>query len=130
VEKRNSTNRTRRWRNANPGRHNTYMRRYRNTPIYMMLNDEDEIWFEKDPRKRKLVKQATPRWADADAIRNVYKKCEELNQRYPRVGFVVHHIIPISHPVICGLHVDGNLKVVSKAVKKVLGRKFSSKLIE
>lgn len=100
------------------------MRKYRNPSIREMLEDPEEIWFERDARKRRLLKQATPEWVDRIAIREIYEKCELLNQRYPGTGFVVHHMIPISHPRACGLHVPENLKIVSRSVKKGLGRKL------
>lgn len=106
------------------------MREYRDASITSMLEDPDEIWFEKEPRKRKALKQATPTWADREEIRRIYEKCDELNQRYPGTGFVVHHVIPISHRQVCGLHVPENLKVVSLSMKKKLGRKFIPNRIE
>lgn len=119
-----TTNRTRRWRERNRDKHNTYMREYRSAAPEQMLGDPDEIWFEKDPRKRKLLKQATPKWVDNNRIRAFYAKAADLNRRYPDTGFVVHHVIPISHPKVCGLHVPENLQVVSRRMKAGLGRKF------
>lgn len=122
-----STKRSRRWRNLNRDKYNTYMKSYKTTSIEEMYLDHDELWFEKDPRKRKQVKRATPSWANHEEIRQIYKKCIELRLRYPKMGFVVHHIIPISHPHICGLHVPENLSVVSTSLKMKLGRKFHKK---
>jgi len=127
--KNNSTSRTRAWRKAHKDEYNRYMRDYRNTSIMEFLSDPDEIFFIRDSRKRKKLKQSTPVWADHSEIRMIYQKCMELNQQYPNTGFVVHHIIPISHPKVCGLHVSGNLKIVSKSMKRLLGRKFNSKSI-
>jgi len=127
--KNKSTNRTRLWRDANRSEYNLYMKTYRNTSIIDFLADSDEIWFEHDARKRKALKLATPVWADHADIRRIYQKCVELNQLYPSTGFVVHHIIPISHSKVCGLHIADNLKIVSLSMKKLLGRKFNSKLI-
>lgn len=124
MRKNTSTPRTRRWRNANKDRHNQYMREYRSPSLQSLLDDPDEFWFEKDPRKRKALIRATPSWADLEEIRRIYEKCEELNRRYPATGFVVHHIVPISHAKVCGLHVPQNLKVVSKGMKRKLGRRL------
>lgn len=121
-----STLRSRRWRDKDPERHNQYMRDYRSSSIQVMLEDQSEIWFEKDARKRKALIQATPSWVDRDEIRRIYEECDRLNQRYPATGFVVHHIVPITHPKVCGLHIPENLKVVSKTMKKGLGRRFTS----
>ena len=122
---RSSTTRTQRWRSNNQSRHNEYMRSYQTTDISNMLSDPDELWFERNARKRKLLKQATPRWIDPYGIRRVYEQCVELNRKYPNTGFVVHHIVPISHSRVCGLHVPENLKIVSIKLKRFLGRKFN-----
>jgi hypothetical protein len=124
-----STQRVRVWREANRTQYNQYMKDYRITSIGEFLSDPDEIWFERDARKRRALKLATPDWVDHTDIRRIYQKCMELNNQYPATGFVVHHIIPISHPKVCGLHIAENLKVVSLSMKLLVGRKFNSKSI-
>lgn len=122
--KNTSTPRTKRWRESNRDAYRQYTRDYRNPLISDMLRDPDEVWFERDARKRALLKRAMPPWADVEEIRRIYQQCEDLNQRYPATGFVVHHIVPISNRLVCGLHVPENLKVISASIKKKLGRKF------
>lgn len=121
MRKNTSTNRTRKWRKANKDKHNQYMREYRSK------SRDDGIWRESDPRKRKALIRATPPWADREEILRIYEKCDQLNRRYPAMGFTVHHTIPISHPKVCGLHVPENLQVVSASLKMKLGRKFHLK---
>lgn len=116
--------RTRLWRNNNRAAYNRYMHGYKHPSIVVMLGDPNEIWFERDDRKRRALIQATPIWADRYEIRRIYQKCVELNQKYPGTGFVVHHIVPITHRLVCGLHVHENLEIVSISRKKQLGRKF------
>lgn len=125
-----NTERFRRWSSSNRKHRNNYMNQYRNTPIHKFLEDPDEMWFEKNDRKRKQLKQATPEWVCSEDIRRIYRECCRLNQQYPSTGFVVHHIVPISHPNICGLHTPNNLKIVTLKMKKKLGRKFISSWIE
>lgn len=48
---------------------------------------------------------ATPAWAELDKIKIVYRKAREL-------GMHVDHIVPIKHPLVCGLHVWSNLQVL------------------
>ncbi len=129
VSTNKTTVRTRRWREANRAEYNQYMKNHRSTKIEQMIGDDDEIWFEKEPRKRAALKRATPPWADHAEIRQVYKKCVELNLKYPDLNFVVHHIIPVSHPSVCGLHIASNLEIVSGSRKKQLGRRFNSSRI-
>lgn len=55
--------------------------------------------------------RATPPWADMKAITTIYvearrktKECGEL--------YVVDHIVPKISPLVCGLHVPWNLRVI------------------
>lgn len=114
------------WRLSNRETYNDYQNRYINQPIELLLDDPNEIWFEKDYRKRKKLKQATPKWVDPTEIRRVYQECVRLSGD-TGIEMTVDHIIPISNPKVCGLHVPGNLKVVSRTYKKAKGNKFNPK---
>lgn len=103
-----------------------YMREYRSKNLYnirKMLYDENEIYFEKNDRKRKLLIRSTPKWVDKDKIREIYKECIKLSEKY-NMQFYVIHMIPISHRNVCGLHVHNNLKIVTENYKNNLGRKL------
>lgn len=54
-------------------------------------------------RSRKL--KATPNWANLDIIKSIYEYCEP--------GDHVDHIVPLVHPLVCGLHVEHNLQYLS-----------------
>ena len=56
--------------------------------------------------RRQLAKRnATPPWADLDAISAIYEEAA-------RLGYHVDHIIPIQHKLVCGLHVPANLRAI------------------
>lgn len=61
-------------------------------------------------KRRASLLQATPPWADLDAIKAVYVE----QQFYLDLGLDVHvdHIIPLQGKTVCGLHVHWNLRVV------------------
>lgn len=99
-----------------------YMKRYRKYGPIKGYGPQEYV-FESDPRKRKRILQATPSWADLDRIREIYMKKDKFEQQYG-IKFVVKHIIPISHPRVCGLHVLENLEIVSESRAAQLGRKF------
>lgn len=69
--------------------------------------DKEQLWLYGGRR----VRRATPAWADKRAIQNIYvaaqRKCTD------RRKYSVDHIIPLIHEQVCGLHVAGNLRIVT-----------------
>lgn len=61
---------------------------------------------------------ATPLWADKAAIIDIYKEAI-------RLGMTVDHIIPLTHPLVCGLHVQSNLRVIDGVENSKKGNKFN-----
>lgn len=53
--------------------------------------------------RRAMAKKATPAWADLSAIRDVYLEAGYMQMH-------VDHIVPLNHPLVCGLHVWDNLQ--------------------
>jgi hypothetical protein len=60
-------------------------------------------------KARKL--QATPSWADQDAIREIYKEAHFLTQQTGR-KYHVDHIVPLRGKMVSGLHVEHNLQIL------------------
>lgn len=52
---------------------------------------------------------ATPPWADFTEIRKVYDRAEQLRWETGQ-HWEVDHIVPLQHPLVCGLHVHYNLE--------------------
>lgn len=74
---------------------------------------------------RGLTKQATPSWADLEAINEMYKECSEISKQ-TGISHHVDHIIPLRGKLVCGLHVEANLRIIPAEEN----RKKSAKLIE
>lgn len=69
-------------------------------------------------KRRAKKRQATPSWADHEAIRQIYLNCPP--------GMEVDHIVPLSGKVVCGLHVEYNLQYLDP----VTNRKKSASLLD
>lgn len=63
--------------------------------------------------RRKRTKQATPIWANEDAIQEIYTQCQLMNETSDEV-YVVDHIIPLRGKAVCGLHVESNLRIITQ----------------
>lgn len=57
--------------------------------------------------RRALKTQATPEWADVDEIHYIYELAHER-------GLEVDHIVPLNSKLVCGLHVQDNLRCIPK----------------
>lgn len=65
-----------------------------------------------DANKRRAMKlDATPRWADHDAILAIYAECARIT-RETGIRHHVDHIIPLRGKNVRGLHVHYNLQVL------------------
>lgn len=57
---------------------------------------------------------ATPRWATRWKIDFIYAVAR-------LTGRTVDHVVPINHPLVCGLHVEHNLQIISHAENTAKG---------
>jgi hypothetical protein len=67
--------------------------------------------------RRKRVQQATPPWMDKSLFVPLYKEAQLR-------GLEVDHVIPINHPLVCGLHVPWNLQLLTHDENLRKGNRF------
>jgi len=56
--------------------------------------------------RRALCAAATPAWVDKQELDDVYAEARHMQMH-------VDHIIPLNHPLVCGLHVWANLQLLT-----------------
>lgn len=68
--------------------------------------------------RRALSTKATPKWANKDEINRIYAEAK-------RLGVHVDHIVPLNNPMVCGLHVEANLQLLSATENIRKGNKYA-----
>lgn len=63
--------------------------------------------------RQQRVKQATPKWADNNAIKEFYITAQKLSKE-TGIPHEVDHIIPLQGKLVSGLHVPTNLQVITE----------------
>ena len=62
-------------------------------------------------RRRADKIQATPSWADQEAITALYAEAQRLTEA-TGIQFHIDHEVPLNSDVVCGLHVETNLQLL------------------
>ena len=76
-----------------------------------------------EAKRRAHKLQATPAWADQDAIKALYAEAQRLQDL---LGIPMHcdHVVPLQGELVCGLHVETNLQVIPAALNVRKSNKF------
>lgn len=63
-------------------------------------------------RRRASKRQAFVIWANRREIKNIYAQARRLTES-TGIRHQVDHTIPLKHPLVCGLHNEFNLRVIT-----------------
>ena len=80
---------------------------------------------ERSRRLKAIRKQCYVKWASRDAMAALYAEASRLT-RETGIPHEVDHIVPLASRIVCGLHWEGNMRVVPRSVN----RSKNNKLIE
>ena len=74
--------------------------------------------------QRKIKQRgAMPPWANSFFISEIYDLAR-LRTRLTGVAWEVDHIVPLRNPLVCGLHVEHNLRAIPKMQNKTKGNRY------
>lgn len=96
-----------------------------------LLRGERVAWIENRDRAdyiRKVVLSYPP-WVDRKELEEIWKECRR-REIETGVRHVIDHIVPISHPMVSGLSVPWNLRVVTFAVNASKGNRWDPNQLE
>lgn len=89
---------------------------------YRLANPDKKAAKQSKRRCSKLL--ATPSWANEFFIKEIYHLAA---LRTKVIGYLWHvdHVIPLKHPLVCGLHVENNLQIIPAKDNLTKSNKFS-----
>lgn len=109
-----------RWQKENKEANREIQRRYRlNNPdkvkakeLRYRLNNSDAL-NARNAKRSAIKKQALPAWADLNKIKEFYTEAKVLTESLG-IPHHVDHIVPLQSDIVCGLHWEGNLQILTQ----------------
>lgn len=71
------------------------------------------MWAKRDAAK----KRAVPKWANSAVVTQIYRNARFLSETLGE-PYEVDHIVPLQSDLVCGLHWEGNLRVITQYENK------------
>lgn len=81
------------------------------------------LWSAYLVERRKKRDKSMPGWADTSAIAKIYEQAR-IYTKQTGIKHEVDHIIPSNHPLVCGLHVETNLQILTEFENRLKSNRF------
>lgn len=81
------------------------------------------IIYANNQKRRSLKKQAIPKWADLDSIKQIYADSIFISE-ITGIKHHVDHIVPLNSKIVCGLHCESNLRITTASDNLSKGNLF------
>ena len=96
-----------------------YLRRVRNTAPKLRTRTPDTLGYDAFKSVWNTCKRArrVPGWADQEKILSIYREKARLADQ----NYDIDHIVPLNGALVCGLHVQDNLQIISASENRSKG---------
>lgn len=102
----------------NPHKEKEYSKKYRDT-------EKGKVSGRYRAAKRRAAKlNATPEWANKEAIKKIYQDCNDI-QWLSEEFLEVDHIVPLQGKDVCGLHIATNLQILTRTENREKSNKLT-----
>jgi hypothetical protein len=78
-------------------------------------------------KRQRRLRDATPEWANEPKIDDIYAECKRRNLLAGYMAYHVDHVVPLQGKKVSGLHVPGNLRIISARKNLAKHNKFDVK---
>lgn len=81
-----------------------------------IIHGQSPMWLRKHPRQPYLTALylATPYWITRDHFKDLITR-RDLLTKATGIEHVLDHIVPLNHPLVCGLNVPWNMQILTRA---------------
>lgn len=94
----------RKWNQENPDKSQLIKEKWRDANRSLVT-----MWAN---QRRTAKLSATPSWADAEKIKDIYRLADILSKQ-TGIKHTVDHMVPLKHERVCGLHLPINMQILS-----------------
>lgn len=90
-----------------------------------LLEGQEPEWLSKHTRRERVIAacMSCPPWVRPSDFAELHKRAVWLTKA-TGVKHVIDHIVPVSHPLICGLTVPWNMQVIDEGLNQRKGNKL------